>query len=111
MAFGSNLPLCHSLPPAVIEAGKIVFMIRFEAVQANELYLYRSVVTIVVNPPQTAATTAIATEPVSQAPAFGTECASVHIKCTHDLFRFLSSKPFRFQECATTLPIQQRNIK
>lgn len=69
MAFGSSLPLSltHSLPPAVIEAGKIVFMIRFEAVQANELYLYRSVVTIVVNPPQTAATTAIATEPVSQA--------------------------------------------
>lgn len=26
------------------------------------------------------------------------ECASVHIKCTHDLFWFLSSKAFHFQE-------------
>lgn len=50
------------------------------------------------------------------------KCASMHIKCTHDLFRFLSSKAVLFSSVrplarsrahthTTTLTIQERNIK
>lgn len=77
---------------------------------ANELLLCAIVSTLLRNSSKHPAMVAVAVLAPSTAPAVTVlkrkastagplrECASVHIKCTHDLFWFLSSKAFHFQE-------------